>query len=303
MAPTELQFITPYTAYLPGTNNMGVVVVSDGAAVAIDTGIDKEAGRMLRRACESAKLQLTAVISTHHHADHVGGNDYLVRNIPNLTVYAPMREAPFIEDSYLEPSYLSLGAAPINALRNRFVMASPAPVHHRITTDALVIGERQFHVVAVPGHSLAQIALVCDGVCYAADSFFGDAVLSKYGTPYAHDVNAQIASLDVIAAVDAHAWIPGHGELTTRDTLAATLARNQQAIAHSKALVTQACQQPRSLQEVVATVQQSLGVQSQALAQYAVFASGIAAYLAALHDDGVLDVALSAAGPYWQVRG
>lgn len=300
MATAELQFVSTYAAYLPGTNNMGVVVVGDGMAVAIDTGIDKEAGRILRRACEAAKLQLVAVISTHHHADHVGGNDYLVRNIPQLTVYAPTREAPFIEDPYLEPSYLSLGATPIAALRNRFVMATPAPVHQRITSTVLHIGQREFAVVAVPGHSLAQIAVVCDGVCFAADSFFGDAVLAKYGIPYAHDVNAQAASFDVIAQVDASTWIPGHGELTPRVALAATLARNQQAVQHSKELVVRACESPRSLQEVVATVQQMLGVQSSALAQYAVFASGISAYLAALHADGRVTVTLSDGGPVWQ---
>ena len=169
MATAELQFVTARTAYLPGTNNLGVVVVGDGVAVAIDTGIDKESGRLLRRACETAHLQLVSVISTHHHADHIGGNDYLVRNIANLTVYAPYREAPFIEDTYLEPSYLSMGAAPIPALRNRFVMATSAPVHHRIQSDRLTIGQTDFAIIAVPGHSLAQIAVLVDGVCFAAD--------------------------------------------------------------------------------------------------------------------------------------
>ena len=139
---SELQFLTNRAAYLPGTNNLGVVVVGDGTAVAIDTGIDKEAGRLLRRACEAAKLQLVAAISTHHHADHVGGNDYLVRNIKDFRVYAPRREAPFIEDPYLEPSYLSYGASPIAPLRNKFVMATPSPVHERIeaTQTTLTIG-------------------------------------------------------------------------------------------------------------------------------------------------------------------
>jgi glyoxylase-like metal-dependent hydrolase (beta-lactamase superfamily II) len=279
MAPAELQFISQYTAYIPGTNNLGVVVVGD------------ESGRLLRRACETASLQLVAVLSTHHHADHVGGNDYLVRNIDQLEVYAPTREAPFIEDPYLEPSYLSLGATPIAPLRNRFVMATAAPVHHRINDRAAVlhIGQRELLVVPVPGHSLAQIAILCDGVCFAADSFFGDAVLEKYGIPYAHDVNA-------------HTWIPGHGVLTHRDGLVDTLARNRHAVAHAKTLVTDACQHPRSLQEIVALVQQRLALPSTALAQYAVFASGISAYLAALHADGVVEVTLTEKGPLWQVR-
>jgi len=299
---SELQFLTTRTAYLPGTNNLGVVVVGDGTAVAIDTGIDKEAGRLLRRACETAKLQLVAAISTHHHADHVGGNDYLVRNIKDFRVYAPRREAPFIEDPYLEPSYLSYGASPIAPLRNKFVMATPSPVHVRLesTQKTLTIGAVEFGLVPMPGHSLAQIAVVVDGICYAADSFFGDAVLAKYGVPYAHDVNAQITSLTQVEQLDVTHWIPGHGVLTGRDAIADTIANNQQAIATSKTMVTAACGNGASLQQVVASVQGALGVTSSAMAQYAVFASGISAYLSALHADGVVTVELGKDGPMWR---
>lgn len=299
---SELQFLTTHTAYLPGTNNLGVVVVGDGTAVAIDTGIDKEAGRLLRRACEAAKLQLVAAISTHHHADHVGGNDYLVRNIKDFRVYAPRREAPFIEDPYLEPSYLSYGASPIAPLRNKFVMATPAPVHERIeaTQTTLTIGAVEFAIFPMPGHSVAQIAVVVEGICYAADSFFGGVVLAKYGVPYAHDVNAQIASLTQVEQLDVTHWIPGHGVLTGRDVIADTLAINHQAIATSKTMVTAACGSGASLQQVVATVQRELGVTSSAMAQYAVFASGISAYLSALHADGLVTVELGADGPMWR---
>jgi glyoxylase-like metal-dependent hydrolase (beta-lactamase superfamily II) len=299
---SELQFLTNRAAYLPGTNNLGVVVVGDGTAVAIDTGIDKEAGRLLRRACEAAKLQLVAAISTHHHADHVVGNDYLVRNITDFRVYAPRREAPFIEDPYLEPSYLSYGASPIAPLRNKFVMATPSPVHERIeaTQTTLTIGAVEFAIFPMPGHSVAQIAVVVEGICYAADSFFGGAVLAKYGVPYAHDVNAQIASLTQVGQLDVTHWIPGHGVLTGHDTIADTLAINHQAIATSKTMVTAACGSGASLQQVVATVQRELGVTSSAMAQYAVFASGISAYLSALHADGVVTVELGADGPMWR---
>lgn len=299
---SELQFLTSHTAYLPGTNNLGIVVVGDGKAVAIDTGIDKEAARLLRRACESAKLQLIAAISTHHHADHVGGSDYLVRNISDFRVYAPRREAPFIEDPYLEPSYLSYGASPITPLRNKFVMATPSPVHERIeaTQTTLTIGAVEFALFSMPGHSVAQIAVVVEGICYAADSFFGEAVLGKYGVPYAHDVNAQIASLTQVGQLDVTHWIPGHGVLTGRDAIADTLAINHKAIATSKMMVTAACGSGASLQQIVATVQRALGVTSSAMAQYAVFASGISAYLSALHFDGLVVVELGADGPLWR---
>lgn len=297
---SQLVFLNARVGYLPGTNNLGVIVCAPGRAIVVDTGIDKEAARLLRRACEASGLQIVATLLTHHHADHVGGNDYLERNITGITCFAPRREAPFIEDPYLEPSYLSYGSAPISPLRNRFVMATPSIVHQRIDPGELTIDGVTMHIVAIPGHSLAQIAVVVDDVCFAADGFFGAAVLSKYGLPYAHDVQAQLASFDVVRALDVMHWIPGHGELQSRDSIDATLESNRLAIAQGMALVRDACVTPMSLQQIVAQVQQRLGLSSSALAQYAVFASGVSAYVTALHAQNELVVELTNEGPLWR---
>jgi len=222
--------------------------------------------------------------------------------VPNLRVYAPTREAPFIEDPYLEPMYLSHGATPIAALKNRFVMATPAPVHQRIAPGTLEVSGVNVDIVAVPGHSLAQVAVVVDAVCFAADAFFGSDVLQKYGVPYAHDVTAQIASFAEVAQLPVHTWIPGHGGREHADSLGETLARNRAAVAQSKQLVWQACADAAPLHTVVARVQAQLGRPSTALAQYAVFASGIMAYLQHLHDEGAVEVQLTEQGPYWEQR-
>jgi glyoxylase-like metal-dependent hydrolase (beta-lactamase superfamily II) len=155
-------------------------------------------------------------------------------------------------------------------------------------------------IVAIPGHSVAQVAVVVDDVCFAADGFFGAAVLHKYGLPYAHDVLAQVASFDVVRALDVTHWIPGHGELQTPATIDATLAANRDAVAQGMTLVREACATPASLQQIVARVQQRLGLQSSALAQYAVFASGVSAYVTALHAQDALVVELTSEGPLWR---
>ncbi len=297
---SALVFLSERVAYLPGTNNLGVIVAPDKHAIAVDTGIDKEAARVLRRACEAVGLTLAAVVSTHHHADHVGGNDYLVRNIPGLQVFAPLREAAFIEDPYLEPMYLSSGATPLVALRNKFVMATPSPVHQRFESGSLSVRDIPLTIVDIPGHSLAQVAVVIDDVCFAADGFFGDRVLTKYGVPYAHDVAAQCASFGVLTSLSVTHWIPGHGDAVKRTELEQTIAANQAAITHSRALILTAIQTPKTLPAVVATVQAVLAMPSASLAQYAVFASGIAAYLNWLVADGAAVAELSAEGLVWR---
>jgi glyoxylase-like metal-dependent hydrolase (beta-lactamase superfamily II) len=46
----------------------------DGA-VLIDAGQDRDQAKRLLRACEAAGLTPCAIINTHAHADHFGGNE------------------------------------------------------------------------------------------------------------------------------------------------------------------------------------------------------------------------------------
>ncbi len=56
-----LQPIAGRAHYLPGSNNLGIVLTGDGGAIAIDTGLDKDTGRLLRKALDEARLTLRAI--------------------------------------------------------------------------------------------------------------------------------------------------------------------------------------------------------------------------------------------------
>ena len=194
-----LQPIAGRALYLPGSNNLGVIATGDGGAIAVDTGLDKDTARALRRALDEAGLRLRAIVTTHHHADHVGGNEFLLRNLPGVEVWAPPLEAALIAHPILEPIYLSLGARPSAALHTKWLLSKGSPVHHLLDGPTAEVAGVRLDVVPLPGHSIAQVGVAVDGVCFVADGLFGPAVLEKHGIPYAHDVGAQLASFAAIA--------------------------------------------------------------------------------------------------------
>jgi glyoxylase-like metal-dependent hydrolase (beta-lactamase superfamily II) len=141
-----LQHIAGRACYITGSNNLGVVATGDGGAVAIDTGLDKDTGRLIRKALDEARLALRAIVNTHQHADHIGGNEYLIRNLVGVVVYAPRLEAALIEHPILEPIYLNMGVQPLAALQNKWLMAKGTPVDRVIEGNCLDVAGVSFEV-------------------------------------------------------------------------------------------------------------------------------------------------------------
>ena len=297
-----LQHIAGRAYYIPGANNLGVVATGDGGAIAIDTGLDKDTGRLIRKALDEAGLALRAIVNTHHHADHIGGNDYLLRNLPGVEIYAPRLEAALIENPILEPIYLNMGAAPIPALQNKWIMAKGAPVHHVIDGERLAIAGVELEIVSLPGHSLNQVGVAVDGACFAADGFFGPAILAKHGIPYAQDVGAQLGSLDRLAARGDLYFLPGHGDLTPRDALEDLLAANQAAVERGTQIVREAlaAAEKQSLDAIARRVRRALDLNLFAIPQYAIFVSVVTAHLGYLESQGLAQVALEEDGMLWR---
>ncbi len=288
--------LAPGALYLPGAVNVGVVATPDGGAVLIDTGQDKDHAKRIVRACQAAGLQPRAIVTTHHHADHCGGNEYLVRNL-GLEVYAPPFEAAFIANPLLEPMYLFSGASPIKPLRTKWLMAKPAPVHHVMAGDSLGVAGVTLTIIPTPGHAPNQVAIGYGDVCYAADTVFGLDTLAKYQLPYATDVARQVESIQRLRSSGYRVYLPAHGD--PAEDVDALAELNLAAIRQAEAWVRAACDPPAETTEVVARVCRMAGLTLASIPQYYLFKSVVKAYLSYLSDRGEVTPRLDGNRLWW----
>lgn len=110
-----------------------VAVVDPGEAVPVQQYL-KEQG-----------LRVGAYLITHHHGDHTGGLDTLLREHP-APVYGPRAEAERIAQ-----------------------ISEPLAGGDRFNVDCL---DSEFEVIDVPGHTLGHIAYFTPGVLLAGDALF-----------------------------------------------------------------------------------------------------------------------------------
>src|SRR5215470_12841962 len=61
-------------------------------------------------AVEREQVELTAVLPTHHHYDHVGGNQALLATSPQLTVYGVDDRIPGLTNRVQDGERIELGA-------------------------------------------------------------------------------------------------------------------------------------------------------------------------------------------------
>lgn len=133
----------------------------------IDTGVDRDSGRRLINVLKEVGLRVRAVVNTHSHADHIGGNKIIFERV-GAEVYASDLEKPFIEMPTLEMLYL-YGAHPPEVLRTHLVEATGVPVKE-LTTLVKEVGFLK--VEELPGHGLGMAGFGVEDVFFSADAFF-----------------------------------------------------------------------------------------------------------------------------------
>jgi hydroxyacylglutathione hydrolase len=145
-----------YVLRTPGSNKAIVVDASEAAPV--------------REALKRLGLSLSAILSTHHHQDHVGGNEELVKEFPGTRVFGYQSDRgrlPALTDALEDEARFEVGG----------------------------FGFRALHI---PGHTLGAVAYVCDDAVFTGDTLFiagcGRLFEGSAGQMYS-SLNEKLASL------------------------------------------------------------------------------------------------------------
>jgi len=297
-APMELKLIQENVYYIPHVTNIGIIKTGD-SAILIDSSVDDDTARKILKLLENHHLQPKAIINTHFHADHCGGNAY-IKNKTNATIYAPEIEADFIQHPYLQPFVMFSGADPPKDLQNKLLMQAPSKVDHVIKSEEklLQIEGIEVEIVRLPGHSPNQIGIGTGNVLFCADSIFSLEILAKHKIPYLCDVGKQQETLTTLKTIKNKHVVPSHGE-PTRDVTQMVDAYTK-FIEETETYLTRLLSEEKRTDQILKALCEHYQVEIKLNNQYFLMNTITLAYLSHLRNKGQLTLQFKENILYWK---
>jgi len=280
----ELIKVAKRTYYIDCPTKIGVYIDGENDAYFIDGGSDKDAGRRARQILEREGWRLRAIINTHSHADHVGGNAYLQQQT-GCKIYAMGAESAIVRHTVLEPSML-VGAFPHSQLKHKFLMAASSNCEDLTTAQNVL--PRGMEIFSLPGHFFQMIGVrTPDNIAFVADCVNSAAMLEKYKIGFLYDIGAQLETLEGLLLMKAKFFIPSHAEPT--EDLTALVRLNIKSIHETRELILSLLETPSCFDEIMRGVFDACGLRMN-LIQHALVGSTLRSYLAWLKDMGEVDI-------------
>lgn len=275
----ELTQLGAQTYFIHASTNVGVYVCGSDAYL-IDSGLTPDDAENFLRVLQEQGWTLRAVLNTHYHADHVGGNRTL-QDKSHCRLYCS--QPYFAQFSVMNPSFM-FGAYPPKPLRGPMFLAEASGTE-LLTSEVLPEG---LEMVPLHGHAYEQFAFrTPDDVLFTADAVLGEQELQHYRLSYLYRLDQYLESLDRLEEMTARWFVPSHAAEAVADIRPLT-ALNRDSCQQICAWILDLCagdgmNQDLLLKNIFDRVHRHMH-----LAQYALSSCTLHAYLGYLIDQGTL---------------
>ena len=288
----ELIQVTDTSYYVRSPAKIGLYRASQDEVYLIDSGNNRDAGKRAKRLLDSNGWTLKAILNTHSHADHVGGNQYL-QSQTGCRIYATDIERVFTEHPVLGPAFL-YGGFPYPELRHKFLMAESSEVLP-LEDSCLPEGMER---IPLPGHTWDMTGFrTGDGIVFLADCLSSEATLEKYGISFLIDVQTYLDTLQKVRDMEATLFIPSHADPT--ENIAPLARLNMDKVYEIADTILGICREPADF----GTVLQKLFERYQlnmTFEQHALVGSTVRSYLAWLNAQGRLQAEIDRNRLVWR---
>jgi len=251
----------------------------------IDSGLDDDQARRAINSVKDYVSVIKALLNTHSHADHIGGNSYVYKRL-GIPIYSSKIEASIGRSPILEPIML-YGGYPIREMKNKFLMAKPSPI---APIEELDNDNFKIDIIDLKGHSPSMIGFKSNKIIYVADAYLDENLIRKHKLPYNYNPKDALNSLYLLRDMidDGYTFIPSHGEPDERPE--SQIRLNIEIILKIKNLLESYLVSERFLDDIISYIYRSLELNISELSLHYLYKSAIKGYLTWLYNDDLIDI-------------
>ncbi len=306
IAKESYHALTEHIGYIKGTTNVGLVI-SGPALFLIDSGDCREDGEMLASLLRVLfpDQQLKAILNTHGHSDHCGGNRALQEHTA-CEIWAPKTESIFIENPSI-PLDIYWGGRHFDAKEAPVFRTIPScKVDRKLEEGHIEEQDVSFKFIPLPGHFYDQLGVVVhdkvDGktAYFMGDAFFGIEMIKKYWIPFMQDPSSFRQSVNKVEKEGADFFIPSHGRPFDKEKLSAMAEINILMTLEAESLILKIVRKhPSTCEEILKEVADFAGLDMK-ISQYILIGSTIRSYIASLFNAGHLQYEMEGNRLLWK---
>lgn len=284
---------------IPGNTNVGVIISKENntnIVYLVDSGCTEIDGEftldILKAFFDQTKEEfiIKAIISTHGHADHCGGHNFIKENT-KCEIWASKEEEAAMQTPIIQSQFL-WGGYPPHELRTVFFKPEPTYVDKFISPkDTINLSEeRNISFIELKGHSYLSIGVIISNskdkkILFAGDSIFPRNEIAKYWIPLIINPVEFMNSLDELGLIEKLEWcIPSHGDFIKRN-LAETIELDKIAILSTRMCIMEALDvnEKMTIDEIIKYVADKNNME-MTLSQYSLISATLKSYIAIMHD-------------------
>jgi glyoxylase-like metal-dependent hydrolase (beta-lactamase superfamily II) len=281
--------------FCDGVFSVGVYMMGK-KAILIDSGISKEVAKEIDKTLTHDGVQVVAIINTHCHGDHCGGNAFFQHQYPQIKIFSTESERPFIEDPLLAPICFCDGASPFEEMKKYkpITPQQPCTVTDLITPyqdqKIHVCGE-MFEIITLPGHTRGMIAVKTkDNVLYCGDAIFGEEPFKKYPVLFYTCIQEALSSCKKLRQLCSfYDFIVAYHRGIIADVASLIDAHELRICENKDTIHSLLREEPLSLEEMTSKIMRMYKI-TDSFVSYALTKATIQAYMAELERERLVEI-------------
>lgn len=308
--------LSPDVYVIPGATNVGVITDNKSEELEVylvDTGNTEVDGEYVLEVLEeffnfsNKKYKIKAIINTHAHADHCGGNA-VIQSRTNCEIWISQFEKGSLENPYYHTAILWGGNPPkdIDTVYYRPEPCLPTKIYTE--EDKIELATTTITFVSLPGHSFDSYGILAtssDGkkTLFAGDAIFPRLEIGKYNLPFTLNYSNYLSSLDKISNLGQLDWcIPGHGDFITKN-VEETIEINKISLYEIETCIVRLLKtnQQLSTDVMVQKVANTFDIK-MSVRQYSLVHFTVNCFLSTLRNNGILKIEIVDNIPYWKLK-